>query len=463
MFRGFRGKLLAHLCLAALDLLAIEGLLRLDEVRWGLPRCLPGSYAAPGKGPRVVFVGDSTMVGTNVPTECTMPSSFLAIAREAGVEPCTVWNFARPGGIVASAVEDAVAAIQSNAPTAIVLRAGGIDSVVADAKPLPRPSPLRIADAIRRCAVVVRGIEEPQETRPEHYQVPVGPRAAELPSLGIDLSSEIAWMPTDIIYQWSYPCSMDELAKRVIERLRPLADAAHRAGVPVWLIGYLQPGGFLGPANVGLRRASAELGLRFVDVERVCAPVFDLVAYDELIYSDGHPRAIAYGIEARALFEDMAPTLGLSRAADTTPKMWLSDTLARMRRLDPNFVEPLGPRVELETRQVDSGIVCEIRGHAGAQVWLIVGKRAPPWDYFGWQVPIDRDQAVAAGAAGAMHLELNDVGFKRIALSQSWVRQLGDETLVVACVSWTEGDIVHRSVSDIVGLVDGKHEPLRRP
>jgi hypothetical protein len=462
MARSFRAKLSAHIALAALDLLAIEGLLRLEEVRWGLLRCAPGSYAAPARGPRIAFVGDSTMVGTNVPPDRTLPSAFAAIAREAGVEPITVWNLARPGGIVASAVDDALKALRTLSPTAIVLRAGSIDIVVADPTPRPQPRSLRIVDALRRCVSVVRGPDESQESRPVSQWLSVGPRSAELANLGIDVSRTISWLPTDISYEKDAIATVDELAARLTDRLRPLAEATRRAGVPLVLVGYLETRGFPGPATVALRSASKALGVPLVDLERLCSPLFEIVAADELLASDGHPRAFEYGIEARALLDELAPALGLPRPAGATPQMWLSAEVARLRRENPNFQPPLAPHVSLQIERKESGIVFLVHGQPGAEVWLLAGKPGPPWDYYGWPLPIDREQAIAAGASPSTHFNLDADGSARVELPETWVSELGEGAAAVACSTWMLGGQTRRNISDLVRISDGSTEAIRR-
>ena len=143
---------------------------------------------------------------------------------------------------MASAVDDALKALRTLSPTAIVLRAGSIDIVVADLTPRPQPRSLRIVDALRRCVSVVRGPDESQESRPVSQWLSVGPRSAELANLGIDVSRTISWLPTDISYEKDAIATVDELAARLTDRLRPLAEATRRAGCPWYWWDIWRPG-----------------------------------------------------------------------------------------------------------------------------------------------------------------------------------------------------------------------------
>jgi lysophospholipase L1-like esterase len=88
--------------------------------------------------------------------------------------------------------------------------------------------------------------------------------------------------------------------------LRRLVEAARDSGVPVYLMTYPAREGFYGPTNSLIGAAARDTGTPLIDLAETFAPVCPTPACPDLLFPDGHPKAVGYRIVAETIVKRLA-------------------------------------------------------------------------------------------------------------------------------------------------------------
>ncbi|MFN0207473.1 MAG: hypothetical protein ACKVS6_14300 [Planctomycetota bacterium] len=386
-----RASVIATLLLLILDVAALESFLRFLDSRSGVLEPIVRGELRGNPAECVLFLGDSTIVGTNVRDDLTLPNRFADLAFRAGIAPITVWSYARPGSPISLAAQDGIEAIAAVNPTLIIVRAGVVDRIVHD--PVPQ-------DAIRKYRIlelIHRVLDIPIPKIKGRY--PVGPRAAELRSMGVSLAKNNEWVPAAYEFESSDVCTNSEQVERIVARTTPLVRAAQQKSIPIIMINYFDPRQGDGEIGANVREAARQLKIPIVETHKSHSLL--AAAHPDLsfTFTDGHPTALGYGIEVHELFIFASKVKNWAIPPLGGPEDWLQSEWKRRRESRRYVDSPERARIKVKIIEKSAEFVSiQIKGRADTPGWLLIGEPAEPFIFSKWEIPLNLNHTVAAGA-----------------------------------------------------------------
>jgi lysophospholipase L1-like esterase len=298
--RGTWPRRLLALALGLLLLpLALEGLLALGAL------LRPEERAGAGGPALVLCQGDSNVFGYSLDPQLAFPAQLERLLAARGVEPARVVNRGVPGKPTWVVREELEADLARFAPRALVVLCGINDRNMLrpEADALGLLGRLRGVRLVRRLLaraeegavgewsepppaanVITRDAVEPLDR--ESGRVRVQDRAGEVRPFVIRHG-----VPESALYQaW------------IADDLVAIAARARAEGVVPIACAYPLDVGPFASVNDGIEAGAARAGLALVDPRPAFAAALERLPQSELVFPDGHPTALGYGILARLLY-----------------------------------------------------------------------------------------------------------------------------------------------------------------
>lgn len=449
-----RVSVIATLLLLILDAAALEAFLRFLDSRKGSLQPIVRGGLGGNPAERVLFLGDSTIVGTNVRDDLTLPNRFADLAFRAGVAPIAVWSYARPGSPASLAAQDGIEAIDAIHPTLIILRAGMVDRIIRTPVPQDPIRKLRILELIYN----VFNITIPKIER----RHPAGPRAAEFRSLGISLARHDSWSPVVYEFESSDVCPDPEQVERIVARTEPLVRKAREQSIPIIIMNYFDMSEGGGAIGANVREAARRLGVPIVETYKTHALLAASHPDISFTFTGGHPSALGYGIEAQELFIFASKVKNWAVPPMRGPEDWLQKELQR-RRTSRRFVDnphPAQIKVKI-TETTPEFVTVQIHGRPNTPGWIFIGETAESFVFVKWEVPLNLNQTLGAGAYPWSKYIFDEAGNATVRIPSAILANFSKTVSLVAvvCIPREKNSIAE--VSELLNIASGTTGPLR--
>lgn len=382
---------------------------------------------APAADAEVAFFGDSHIFGLWVDQHEALPAQVEKLSARTP-RPIRTRNAGTAGLPSWLVVDDALADLARSAPRALVVRAGVNNPATARPEERSWLDELRVVKLGRIVAARLRGTADQTAARlrPLEHGPPPPP------------SSELVRAAT--------PGLRADLAR--------LAAAAKPRSIPVVVVGYSRRQGLLPQLNQALRDAAAELGLRFVGTTAAEDAASAAGRLSEAYFSDGHPAALGYALEATLVIPALAEfgigtPEGLPSAAELAP-IWKPEPAAR---------EPIAGTMEVvydsELRGARGVRSVRVRSVPGARGRLVIGLAGKGFAYRDWWLPLDVETALAAGSVAPLEFVLSQDGCAEVDLPSALRERLPEDALVTALLLEPGDREVSHCFLPMLHLADG--------
>ncbi|MBI3818330.1 MAG: SGNH/GDSL hydrolase family protein [Planctomycetes bacterium] len=426
-------------CILALALL--EGVLRLASVFVSSTRQWPAS--AGKDGPVVLFVGDSHTFGLWVEPDETLPAVAEVLLRTACQKKLYCVNLGRAAAPSWVSVAEAVEAIAALKPTVVVFR-GGVNNLF-----WTRPKDahwwydLRIIKLARISIHNIRGGDAKHNSSnvfgvSDRRDQPISPPDAS----GEFKSGTLMNVPLP---------PAEELTADLRNDVRTLADATKRANAQLYFIGYLDAKDPHVLASRALERIGGELGITYINMDSLSTAPQTIEHQSEFLYSDGHPRRLGYGMEARRLVRTLIMNPQFSGAAPRDPIEWYQEARTESRPARA------GPEVLLDWSKRDAGgVVLTIHSKSRCEGLIMVGRSKRGWRLAEFDIPLDDGDVRAASGMQDLTFTTDSDGSSTVHISNSTLESLAEGAACVALVGKQEKGQTRVGYSRILYIGDGR-------
>lgn len=388
-------------------------------------------FARPSRAPvgdaEVIFFGDSHIFGLWVEQHEALPAQVEKLSARTP-RPIRTRNAGTAGLPSWFIVDDALAELTRSAPRALVVRAGVNNPVTARPQERGWLDDLRVVKLGRIVAARLRGTAEQTATRLRPLEDgPPPPPSSEL-------------------VRAAAPGLRADLAR--------LAAAAKPRSIPIVVVGYSRRQGLLPELNQTLRDTAVELGLRFVDTTAAQEAASAAGRLTEAYFSDGHPAALGYALEATFVIPALAELgigsrEGVPSAAELAP-LWKPEPAAREPIAGSmEILYDAGPRGARGARSV------RIQSVPGARGRLVVGLAGKGFAYRDWWLPLDVESALAAGSVAPLEFVLSRDGVAEVELPSVLRERLPADALVTALLLEPGDREVSHCFLSMLRLADG--------
>lgn len=316
-------RLVLHCALVVLDVAfaaaVLEGWIRFELAAGRKERRVASHDARP----RVLFLGDSHFYGLWMDESRTMPALAEAFSQECDRQGFVAINKARSGATTWILLDDARAAIPELKPMAVVVRGGLMNRFFVDPRRANWWESLYITGILKIGLRDVRNWIDHVPPIDPLDDAGVGRARDEMRGReeGHDIRSTIVVRGPSIEEARDYASTV---SGEVVNDLTELGRFSTSLGVPVYYVSYLLPSDVLDLVSRDLAAAAAATGSTFVDVRPLTIEALTKLRRGDITLHDGHPTALGYALEARALVAAMVRDGLLSGPEPEDPLTWLA-------------------------------------------------------------------------------------------------------------------------------------------
>lgn len=403
----------------------------------------------------VVFCGDSHMYGIWVEDDETLPAVAESLSKELAPPGFHAANIGRAGAMSWVVLEDLRTYLEGRRPAAVIYRAGfnnlftplPEDAGWLDSFRLAKLLRLALANRNRPAASV------PIESRPAHW-FGIGPHREEQRK-ALTHEEKVKLIQQDVErFERPQPLKR-EIKDRLISDSVAVAQAAANVGAAVFFLTYLSNAAPFDEVNRSMEEAAEKAGATLVDLRTILDKARAAGRDSELLFGDGHPRRLGYGIEARALVDAMTSTGWLRGRRPEDPVDWYK----KSRLQGP--ASSASASVSLTMERSKDSLRFQVSGAPDCEGWLLIGRAADDWILLGLRIPISKADATAIGNDPATRFKTDARGFAEASLQIGPIERLGAGVRVAALLFERTAAGQRIGVSPVVDLETGSPLPVR--
>lgn len=389
---------------------------------------------AAGDGVVIAFAGDSHTFGLWCKEEEAMPAVISRLSKSWGTKPVVSVNCGRAGVPTWTALEEARTAILTHHPSMLVFRAG-INNMWVD----PGAGLLSNLRIYKLFSILKSHLWQSPEDNPIQI-FPISVRRDEGGGKAPRQSFKRLREPAD--YE-------TRVSPRIRKDALELAEFAKTRGCEVVLVSYLSPGEFFPSIGRDLEAAATTAGIGWISLSQIGRDIIAAGGRRDVFFPDGHPRAVGYEIEARAIWNWMIDTgrLGGSRCED--PLAWYLQS-----KKDGTLPRNPHPQLKL-IKQPGGGLQVEIRAEPVRSGSILLGVPGESFEIDGWVFPLARRDFLICSSDPRFQFITDAAGRATVDLSSDVMTKAGPSAVICCTVHVGVEGSPERNVSEVLRVEDG--------